>query len=166
MTLSLRIPFVYCPVFLTGFYTRLWELLSTGVITLFYETGHELKKNVMIELKRRFKNPARIFSTHVDHCLALGMGKIDVNPVRLLKMTAMRSVVVRIRNNFLALAVGKTRRAECHMTRGYLADAAEFLTSRQWMCEENKCLCKSDSYCEFKLKLAKRIQARGNGYPN
>jgi len=134
-----------------AFYKRLWDILSTGAITLFYEVGYELGKNVMVDLKRKFKNPSRIFSVGTNHYFFIGMGRIEFNPVQLLRMATLKSTTIRIKDSFPAFAVGKTGRSECHLTRGYLVGAVEAMTGKHWTCEETKCLCKNDPYCEFKL---------------
>jgi predicted hydrocarbon binding protein len=146
-------------ILLTGvsykaFYKRLWSILSTGAITLFYEVGYELGKDVMLELKRKFRNPSRIFSVGTSHYFFIGMGSIEFNLLQLLKMAAVRSLTIKIKNSFPALAIGKTGHAECHLTRGYLVGAVDVMTGKHWTCEETKCMCKGDPYCEFKLKLA------------
>lgn len=137
-----------------AFYKRLWTILSTGAITLFYEVGYELGRNVMMDLKRKFKNPSTIFSVGTNHYFFIGMGRIEANPLQLLRMATLRRTTIKIKDSFPALAVGKTGRAECHLTRGYIVGAVEAITGKHWTCEETKCLCKNDPCCEFKLTLA------------
>lgn len=137
-----------------AFYNRLWAILSSGAITLFYEVGYELGKNVMMELKRKFRNPSTIFSVGTNHYFFLGMGKIETNLIQLLRMATLKRMTIKIKDSFPASVVGKTGRAECHLTRGYLVGAVEAMSGKRWVCEETKCLCKNDSYCEFRLTLA------------
>jgi predicted hydrocarbon binding protein len=137
-----------------AFYKRLWSILSTGAITLFYEVGYELGKNVMLDLRSKFRNPSKILSVGSNHYFFLGMGRIEFNPFQILGMATTMSATIRIKDSYPALAVGKTGSAECHLTRGYLVGAVEAMTGKRWTCEETKCLCKDDPYCEFKLTLA------------
>ena len=136
-----------------AFYNRLWSILSTGAITLFYEIGCELGRDVMTKLLRKSGNLRKASSVGTNHYYFIGMGKIEVNILQLLKMVATKSLTVRIRNNFPALVIGRTGRTECHLTRGYLVGAVEVMTRRYWSCEETKCRCKDDLYCEFKLTM-------------
>jgi predicted hydrocarbon binding protein len=135
-------------------YQRVTHILSTGAITLFYEIGYELGKDIATELRARSKNPADIFSTGINHYFIMGMGKIEISIAQLLKMATLKQMTVKIKNNFPAIALDQTGRAECHITRGYLVGGAEVLSGKQWVCEELMCLCKNDPYCEFKLKRA------------
>jgi predicted hydrocarbon binding protein len=84
----------------------------------------------------------------------MGMGKIEISTVQLLKMATLKQMTAKIKDNFPAIAWDRTGRAECHITRGYLVRGAEALTGKQWVCEESMCLCRNDPYCEFKLKRA------------
>ena len=97
--------------------------MSTGAITLFYEIGYELGKDIATELRARSKNPADIFSTGINHYFIMGMGKIEISIAQLLKMATLKQMTVKIKNNFPAIALGQTGRAECHITRGYLVEA-------------------------------------------
>jgi len=133
---------------------RLFDILSTGAITLLYEFGCQLGKSVAEKLKTKYPNPIKIFSAGISHYFFLGTGKIDINPTQLLRMATLNRMKIRIKDNFFALALGKTGQAECHITRGYLASGAEVLTGKKWTCDEIKCLCKGDPYCEFELKKA------------
>jgi predicted hydrocarbon binding protein len=137
-----------------AFYERFWNILSTGAITLFYEVGHELGKDVMIKLESKFKDRRRIFSIGANHYFFIGMGRIEFSALQLLRAATVKSFTVKIKDSFPALAIGKTGRAECHLTRGYLIGAVEAMTGKHWTCEETKCLCKDDPYCEFRLTLA------------
>ena len=130
------------------------HILSTGAVTLFYEVGYELGKDIATELKARFKNPADIFSKGTDNYFIIGMGKIEISIAQLLKMATLKQMTVKIKDNFPAITLGQTGCAECHITRGYLVGGAEALTGKQWVCDEPMCLCKNDPYCEFKLKRA------------
>lgn len=108
----------------------------------------------MVKLKRKMSNLQKIFSVGTNHYFFVGMGKIEVNVLQLLKAVSVKRFTVKIRNNFPALAIGKTGYAECHLTRGYLVGAVEVMTGKRWACEETKCLGKGDPYCEFELTLA------------
>lgn len=137
-----------------AWYQRLTHILSTGAITLFYEMGYELGKDIAMELRARSKNPAGMFSTGINHYFIIEMGRIEISFAQLLRMATLKQMTVKINDNFPAIALGRTGRAECHITRGYLVGGAEALTGKRWVCEEPMCLCKNDPYCEFKLKRA------------
>jgi len=104
--------------------------LSTGAVTLFYEVSYELGKDVAIKLKARFKNPADT-STGINHYFIMGMGKIEISIAQPLKMATLKEMPVKVKNNFSAIALNQTGRAECHITRGCLVGGAEVLTGRQ-----------------------------------
>jgi len=142
------------------FHKRLWDILSTGSITILYEIGYELGKDMMAEFKRRFKNTAKIFPVGIHHYFLLGAGKLEMNPIQLLRIAVTRSLTVKIKNNFPAVVLGETGQAECHISRGYLTGAAETLTGKKWTCVETRCLCKGDPNCEFKLKLLTKRAAQ------
>jgi len=133
-------------------YQRLTHILSTGAVTLFYEVGCELGKDVAIKLKARFRNSADINWNkplfHHRH------GKNRNQHRSASKNGTLKQMTVKIKDKFPPIALDKTGRAECHITRGYLVGGAEALTGKQWVCEEPMCLCKNDPYCEFKLKRA------------
>jgi len=58
-----------------AFYERLWDILSMGAFTLFYEIGYELGEDVMTELKRRYRDRTKIFSIGTNHYFFIGMGR-------------------------------------------------------------------------------------------
>lgn len=132
---------------------RLNHILATGANTVFYEMGHEHGKNLVMELKRKFKNPAGILSAGINHWFFLGMGKMKITPLQFQKIAETGNITVKIENNFHAVAIGKTGHAVCHLTRGYRVGGFEALTGKKWTCEETKCLSKNDEYCEFELRM-------------
>ena len=48
-------------------------------------------------------------------------------------------------------SIAKTGKPECYLMAGIIAGASQIILNKKFTCIEEKCLCKGDAYCEFKL---------------
>lgn len=62
------------------------------------------------------------------------------------------AVTVRVENNPLAIAWGKSDVPVCHFLRGYWAGALSEALEKDAQCTETRCMSKGDPYCEFVLQ--------------
>jgi len=143
---------IYDSLIYASMYRRMFEIFKSGAIMILYETGKEAGRSYGKSLKDKIGEPQQMAGTLGRLGAASGWGKIDFSPLSLVTWTLQEKVILKIRNNFHAEAVGQTGESSCHFIRGLFIGVFEAMFGGEFVCNESKCQSKGDSYCEFQLK--------------
>jgi len=65
-------------------------------------------------------------------------------------------VTIRVENNPLAIAWGKSEKSACWYLSGYWKGVVSEALEQESLCSETKCMSKGDPYCEFEIKKGGR----------
>ena len=142
--------------FVRGLTSSLTKVYQSGAIVILYQMGlayGELLGKRIIETGGLGRQTEAAYR----QCYAsLAIGKFQFPPLgALLAAGPPEQMMVSLNDSFIAMALGRTGKPECHIVRGLLEGTAKVVLSKDYQCQETKCLSKGDNICEFVIRLRK-----------
>ncbi len=138
--------------FYKGLRDKLYAAFQTGASTILYNMGLGYGELIGTNMKNRklsrFETIKKFMALGKDN----GYGKFHTPLLKMILSGVRGEPIVRIEDCFFAGAVGTTGKVECYIMAGIIAGAAPSLMNKKYNCLEEKCICKGDPYCEFKLQ--------------
>lgn len=149
--LNLRI-LVIDEQFYKGLRNKLYSKFQSGASVILYDMGlgyGEIMGRNMNEMKiSKFELINKFMELGRTH----GYGVFHTPLLKMILSGIQGEPSVRIENCFFATSVGNTGKSECYIMAGIIAGASQIILDKNFTCIEEKCLCKGDPYCEFKLR--------------
>ncbi len=84
--------------------------------------------------------------------IEIGLGRL-----RVLEETA-DEILIESEDSTESIAMGKTGKAECDMTRGWLSGIVSMLTGKRFYCYEEKCASKGDKTCVYRVTVKEQYK--------
>ncbi|MCL5066987.1 MAG: 4-vinyl reductase, partial [Thaumarchaeota archaeon] len=138
--------------FYKGIRNKLYATFKSGAPVILYDMGRgngELRGLKMEEMKM---SKVEVIRSFMNLGKNKGYGNFRTPFLKMILSGIRGEPVVRIEDCFFATSAGKTGKPECFLMAGIIAGASQILLQKKFSCVEEKCLCKGDEYCEFKLK--------------
>ncbi len=138
--------------FYKGMRDKLYERFQSGASVILYEMGLGYGDIMGKDMVNMGVSKFETITKFMELGKKRGYGEFHIPLLRSFLSTLKGEPVVSFKNSFFATSVGRTGKAECYIMAGIIAGASRVLLNKEFVCVEEKCLCKGDSSCEFKLK--------------
>lgn len=126
-------------------------ILKTAGLSMFHMMGEEKGRHDVRKELETLKEQGviltgrQILEAIIDHSRAAGWGACQIRKYEENK----GAVVIRVENNPLAIALGKTDEPMCHYLRAYWTGLVSEALEREVECTETRCMSKGDPHYEF-----------------
>ena len=138
--------------FYKGLRDKLYSSFQSGASVILYDMvlgyGELMGKN----MKETGVSKLEIITKFMEIGKVKGYGLFHVPLLKNILSGIRGEPVVRLDNCFFATSTGNTGKVECYIMAGIIAGASQILLDTNYKCIEQKCICKGDQYCEFKLR--------------
>jgi predicted hydrocarbon binding protein len=138
--------------FYRGLRKKLYTSFQSGASVILYEMGLGYGELMGESMKKMRVSRLEVIKSFMELGKTHGYGVFNTPFLKMILTGLQGEPAVRLEDSFFATAVGKTGRAECYLMAGIVAGAAQVLLDKKFTCVEEKCLCKGDPFCEFKLR--------------
>jgi predicted hydrocarbon binding protein len=138
--------------FYLGLRNKLYSSFKSGASVILYEMGLGYGELMGDNMKKMGVSKLEVIKSFMELGKTHGYGVFNTPFLKMILTGLQGEPAVRLEDCFFATAVGETGKAECYLMAGIVAGAAQVLLNKKFNCVEEKCLCKGDAYCEFKLK--------------
>jgi len=115
-------------------YRRLSDIFKSGAVVIFYEAGREAGRSYGKFLKDKMGDPERMTETLRRLTAAAGWGKFALPALSFVALP--KKMIMKVKNNFHAEAVGQTGESSCHFIRGLLVGVFEAVVGKEFVCNE------------------------------
>jgi predicted hydrocarbon binding protein len=137
--------------FYRGFRNKLYSSFQSGASVILYDMGLGYGELMGKNMKEARVSKLEIVKKFMELGKVKGYGLFQVPLLKTILSGIRGEPVVRVDNCFFATSTGNTGKVECYIMAGIIAGASQILLDTNYKCIEEKCLCKGDQYCEFKL---------------
>lgn len=138
--------------FYRGMRSKLYSTFKTGAPVILYDMGLGYGELMGLKMEEMKMSKLDVIRKFMDLGKNKGYGNFHTPFLKMILSGMRGEPLVRIEDSFFATSVGKTGKVECYLMAGIIAGASQILLQKKFTCVEEKCLCKGDEYCEFKLK--------------
>ena len=138
--------------FYRGVRDKLYSSFKSGASAILYAMGLGYGELMGLKMEEMKMSKIEVIRSFIDLGKTKGYGKFHTPFLKMILSGLMGEPAVRLEDSFFATSVGKTGNTECFLMAGIIAGASQVLLQKKFSCIEEKCLCKGDEYCEFKLK--------------
>ncbi len=138
--------------FYRGLRKNLYASFQSGASVILYGMGMGYGELMGENMKNMGVSKLEVIKSFMELGKSHGYGVFNTPFLKMILTGIQGEPAVRLEDSFFATAVGVTGKAECFLMAGIVAGAAGILLNKKFNCVEEKCLCKGDPYCEFKLK--------------
>jgi predicted hydrocarbon binding protein len=145
---------IMTPENLVSMMKTLTATFRTAGFTMFYMMGEEKGRNDVKKAIDALREQGIVFTKRQILEAIIQQSRIDGWGAGHLQKhdEGKGAVTIRVENNPLAMAWGKTEKPICYLLRGYWAGAVSEALEQETRCTETKCTSKGDPYCEFVIE--------------
>ncbi len=138
--------------FYRGLRNKLYSSFQSGASVILYDMGIGYGEIIGHDIKKMGGSRLEIVNGFVERGKSHGYGIFKTPLLKMILSGLQGEPVVRLEDSFFATSAGDTGKSECYLVAGMIAGAAQVLLQKKFVCVEEKCLSKGDSFCEFKLR--------------
>jgi predicted hydrocarbon binding protein len=137
--------------FYRGLRKKLYSSFQSGASVILYDMGLGYGELMGENMKRMGVSRIEVIKNFMELGKTHGYGVFNTPFLKMILTGLQGEPVVRLEDSFFATTVGYTGKTECYLMAGIVAGASQILLDKRFKCVEERCLCKGDPYCEFKL---------------
>jgi predicted hydrocarbon binding protein len=138
--------------FYRGLRAKLYSSFKSGASVILYDMGLGYGELMGQNMKKMGVSKLEVINNFMELGKTHGYGVFNTPFLKMILTGLQGEPAVRLEDSFFATAIGRTGKAECYLMAGIVAGASQVLLNKKFTCVEEKCLCKGDPFCEFKLK--------------
>jgi len=138
--------------FYRGLRKKLYSSFQSGASVILYDMGFGYGELMGDNMNKMGVSKLSVIKNFMELGKSHGYGIFNTPFLKMILTGLQGEPLVRLEDSFFATSIGRTGKAECYLMAGIVAGASQVLLGKQFVCVEEKCLCKGDPYCEFKLK--------------
>jgi predicted hydrocarbon binding protein len=138
--------------FYRGLRKKLYSSFQSGASVILYDMGLGYGELMGESMKKMGVSRIEVIKNFMELGKTHGYGVFNTPFLKMILTGLQGEPVVRLEDSFFATTVGYTGKTECYLMAGIVAGAAGILLDKKFKCVEEKCLCRGDSFCEFKLR--------------
>lgn len=139
--------------FYRGLRSRLYSSFQSGASVILYDMGLGYGELMGANMAKMGVSKLEVIKSFMELGKIHGYGVFNTPFLKMILTGIRGEPLVRLGDSFFATSTGSTGKVECYMMAGIIAGAAGVLLNKKFACIEEKCLCKGDPYCEFKLRI-------------
>lgn len=138
--------------FYRGIRDKLYSTFRSGAPVILYDMGLGYGELMGLKMEEMKMSKIDVIRAFMELGKNKGYGKFHTPFLKMILSGLRGEPIVRMEDSFFATSAGKTGKTECFLMAGIIAGASQILLQKKFSCVEEKCLCKGDEYCEFRLK--------------
>ncbi len=138
--------------FYRGLRKKLYSSFQSGASVILYDMGLGYGELMGENMKKMGVSKLEVIKNFMELGKTHGYGVFNTPFLKMVLTGLQGEPAVRLEDSFFASSVGNTGKAECYLMAGIVAGASQVLLNKEFVCVEEKCMCKGDPFCEFKLK--------------
>ena len=138
--------------FYRGLRKKLYSSFQSGASVILYDMGLGYGELMGENMNKMGVSRLKVIKDFMELGKKHGYGVFNTPFLKMILTGLQGEPVVRLEDSFFATSIGHTGKAECYLMAGIIAGASQVLLDKKFVCVEEKCLCKGDGYCEFKLR--------------
>jgi predicted hydrocarbon binding protein len=137
--------------FYKGLRDKLYSSFQSGASVILYDMGLGYGELMGQKMQKMEISKLDLIKKFMELGQTHGYGVFHTPLLKMILSGIQGEPVIRVEDCFFATSVGATGKSECYIMAGIIAGASQILLNKTFACIEEKCLCRGDSFCEFKL---------------
>ncbi len=138
--------------FYKGLREKLYSSFQSGASVILYDMGLGYGELMGQNMQKMELSRIEVIKKFMELGKNHGYGVFHTPLLKMILSGIQGEPIVRIEDCFFAAAAGRTGKSECYIMAGIIVGASQILLKKKFTCVEEKCLCKGNPYCEFKLR--------------